>query len=127
CLFLQAEDGIRDRHVTGVQTCALPIFNLTSAMREDETEAKNYREKHGGHHPFPVVMHKRHGLAAPGKQWVSMTTEEFVRLLRVAGGVDTAPSGEERGCYHTRRTERSEHVRNINTPRGLGTLAGPPR
>src|SRR5690625_7878424 len=28
CLFFffQAEDGIRDGHVTGVQTCALPIF-----------------------------------------------------------------------------------------------------
>src|SRR5699024_11355432 len=25
CFFLQAEDGIRDRNVTGVQTCALPI------------------------------------------------------------------------------------------------------
>src|SRR6266511_5467331 len=24
--FLQAEDGIRDFHVTGVQTCALPIW-----------------------------------------------------------------------------------------------------
>src|SRR5699024_12085049 len=24
--FFQAEDGIRDRNVTGVQTCALPIF-----------------------------------------------------------------------------------------------------
>src|SRR5438105_8011135 len=24
--FFQAEDGIRDPHVTGVQTCALPIF-----------------------------------------------------------------------------------------------------
>src|SRR5690606_40477577 len=26
--FFQAEDGIRDFHVTGVQTCALPIFTL---------------------------------------------------------------------------------------------------
>src|SRR5215510_10653386 len=26
CFFFQAEDGIRDGHVTGVQTCALPIF-----------------------------------------------------------------------------------------------------
>src|SRR6266567_387063 len=26
--FLQAEDGIRDLTVTGVQTCALPIFGL---------------------------------------------------------------------------------------------------
>src|SRR5207253_4570994 len=26
CFFFQAEDGIRDGHVTGVQTCALPIL-----------------------------------------------------------------------------------------------------
>src|SRR5690625_3740736 len=26
--FFQAEDGIRDGHVTGVQTCALPIYIL---------------------------------------------------------------------------------------------------
>src|SRR5256885_2780914 len=30
--FFQAEDGIRDYKVTGVQTCALPIFNK-QAMR----------------------------------------------------------------------------------------------
>src|SRR5690625_8016160 len=28
--FLQAEDGIRDGHVTGVQTCALPILNTAT-------------------------------------------------------------------------------------------------
>src|SRR5699024_3005424 len=40
----QAEDGIRDRNVTGVQTCALPIFSisdpncaLTSAIWEATT------------------------------------------------------------------------------------------
>src|SRR5207253_6680277 len=27
--FFQAEDGIRDGHVTGVQTCALPILSST--------------------------------------------------------------------------------------------------
>ena len=27
CFFFQAEDGIRDIGVTGVQTCALPIFD----------------------------------------------------------------------------------------------------
>ena len=26
--FFQAEDGIRDRDVTGVQTCALPIWRF---------------------------------------------------------------------------------------------------
>src|SRR5439155_14297675 len=29
--FFQAEDGIRDGHVTGVQTCALPISFSTSS------------------------------------------------------------------------------------------------
>src|SRR5699024_2754289 len=29
----QAEDGIRDRNVTGVQTCALPIFLLTTIKK----------------------------------------------------------------------------------------------
>src|SRR2546430_12886760 len=28
CFFFQAEDGIRDLTVTGVQTCALPIWIL---------------------------------------------------------------------------------------------------
>src|SRR5690606_40332969 len=31
--FFQAEDGIRDFHVTGVQTCALPICARPSAGR----------------------------------------------------------------------------------------------
>src|SRR5436309_9008040 len=30
--FFQAEDGIRDFHVTGVQTCALPISHESPAM-----------------------------------------------------------------------------------------------
>src|SRR2546430_13344117 len=40
CLFLQAEDGIRDLTVTGVQTCALPICScgdgrLQVTVRDD--------------------------------------------------------------------------------------------
>src|SRR5439155_12172442 len=31
--FFQAEDGIRDGHVTGVQTCALPICDRYRARR----------------------------------------------------------------------------------------------
>src|SRR5215510_16176765 len=31
--FFQAEDGIRDGHVTGVQTCALPISLLKGSAR----------------------------------------------------------------------------------------------
>src|SRR6266496_6318513 len=32
--FFPAEDGIRDLYVTGVQTCALPIFVAHAAERE---------------------------------------------------------------------------------------------
>src|SRR6266853_3009479 len=31
--FFQAEDGIRDLTVTGVQTCALPILNVVDHLR----------------------------------------------------------------------------------------------
>src|SRR2546429_931102 len=33
CFFFQAEDGIRDVAVTGVQTCALPIFETGIGFR----------------------------------------------------------------------------------------------
>ena len=33
--FFQAEDGIRDTSVTGVQTCALPICLKMSLLAED--------------------------------------------------------------------------------------------
>src|SRR3989454_1043432 len=35
--FFQAEDGIRDYKVTGVQTCALPIFHQDPITRFDQT------------------------------------------------------------------------------------------
>src|SRR6476646_6117328 len=36
--FFQAEDGIRDHCVTGVQTCALPIFGLIKAIDRFDCE-----------------------------------------------------------------------------------------
>src|SRR6266542_4540598 len=36
--FFQAEDGIRDATVTGVQTCALPIFRLGEPIEDAERE-----------------------------------------------------------------------------------------
>src|SRR2546430_13540887 len=34
CFFFQAEDGIRDLTVTGVQTCALPIYTGRDVRKE---------------------------------------------------------------------------------------------
>src|SRR5437868_12259958 len=53
--FFQAEDGIRDRNVTGVQTCALPIYVDASVgyygvnIDQKLGEAKNVRK--------PLMLH----------------------------------------------------------------------
>src|SRR2546426_7853598 len=64
--FFQAEDGIRDYKVTGVQTCALPILpERRSALRSGRAQTGT----RAGHLPFPemaeqriyVVHPRRHG------------------------------------------------------------------
>src|SRR5205823_8945232 len=37
--FFQAEDGIRDKLVTGVQTCALPISPISLGARRTRSQA----------------------------------------------------------------------------------------
>src|SRR5690625_7936883 len=48
--FFQAEDGIRDGHVTGVQTCALPILTDRSfplATEYNYTYNNNWGDRRG--------------------------------------------------------------------------------
>src|SRR5699024_11575678 len=44
CFFFQAEAGIRDRNVTGVQTCALPISSssLLNVNKDEEGKFTEY-------------------------------------------------------------------------------------
>src|SRR5690606_40090177 len=44
-LFFQAEDGIRDFHVTGVQTCALPIL-MEFSKRSSERRGRSRMSFH---------------------------------------------------------------------------------
>src|SRR5690349_8811047 len=48
CFFFQAEDGIRDLYVTGVQTCALPIYAGHAQPGESlaEQEAPGQHDRH---------------------------------------------------------------------------------
>src|SRR5690606_40971154 len=66
--FFQAEDGIRDFHVTGVQTCALPIssgpcptphapYPYRGAARAAACGARNARESHGRPRTSPRVQY----------------------------------------------------------------------
>src|SRR5436309_7814572 len=54
--FFQAEDGIRDFHVTGVQTCALPIFH---------NPPPNYRFQSHPHAPVPPPPAQSRASPAP--------------------------------------------------------------
>src|SRR2546429_5332746 len=51
-LFFQAEEGIRDVAVTGVQTCALPISELSRPLLGDDRDAP------GRHRPGAAREHR---------------------------------------------------------------------
>src|SRR5260370_21120013 len=58
--FFQAEDGIRDSSVTGVQTCALPI----SPARAPSREGRRAGAAVPAHPPAPPRPRGRRGTAA---------------------------------------------------------------
>src|SRR6266403_3915041 len=65
--FFQAEDGIRDLYVTGVQTCALPISNgKRGAAVIRLTESGGDRKAGDGKRGIPVVRDS-HGLRGRGR------------------------------------------------------------
>src|SRR5690625_3806017 len=61
--FFQAEDGIRDGHVTGVQTCALPISPFTVAGRR----------RRGGIFSAPCTESTHHLYRHPSPTYGSVT------------------------------------------------------
>src|SRR5207302_3465796 len=89
--FFQAEDGIRDFHVTGVQTCALPILKMShplirsSSSRRADPKIGAAEADRAGETFSP--SHRRHavGTGACGRD-----NEE----MRLRGG---AMRSEERG------------------------------
>src|SRR5690606_3112484 len=87
CFFFQAEDGIRDFHVTGVQTCALPIFaesigNFKFTAGFGKTLSRLLRHGIGVHHAGMLPRYRRlvEQLAQAG-------------LLKVICGTDTLGVG----------------------------------
>src|SRR5690606_39636610 len=56
--FFQAEDGIRDFHVTGVQTCALPICRVRLVFLWRARRPR--RSRRGGLHPLGRPIQRLH-------------------------------------------------------------------
>src|SRR5439155_16132777 len=69
----QAEDGIRDGHVTGVQTCALPISSRSSGrLRPEDLEGGTFTVSNlgmfGDVDSFVAIINPPHtGILAVGK------------------------------------------------------------
>src|SRR5690606_41874004 len=81
-IFFQAEDGIRDFHVTGVQTCALPILRVRaeSALTVTEVyELGRYGRLALADAPLLIASQLAAGTAdEPGNErvWHSIRSEE---------------------------------------------------
>src|SRR5699024_12018755 len=54
--FFQAEDGIRDRNVTGVQTCALPICKRVIGTAFNFNTAPVLEIESGSNDPFAYLL-----------------------------------------------------------------------
>src|SRR5207247_6296461 len=102
CFFFQAEDGIRDPLVTGVQTCALPIFCVAAKGDNTAPMAVN----HASHRPLTRAPYGRafrtttfhHGAdrdRSRGRTLMAARSEER-RVGKECGGRATRCHCEER-------------------------------
>src|SRR5690349_23604718 len=87
--FFQAEDGIRDLYVTGVQTCALPIWSGAAPRTPPRSGRRTPRDDRSGQAPAAAARQAcatTRGPAAsyPGGVWHAGRSEE----RRVGKGVD---------------------------------------
>src|SRR2546427_10255067 len=96
--FFQAEDGIRDLTVTGVQTCALPICRVALAQPHD--------------HPVPVARAVQHD-ASHSRGVAAVGARGNLEPYRVPGrpnddGADPAGGGGCAPACGAGRAERGE-------------------
>src|SRR5690606_40594681 len=91
--FFQAEDGIRDFHVTGVQTCALPIssVNVASGSSTDSSSGSHSAQRAEVKPVSPARISAISGpplltCAASPSQIGRASCRERVEIGRVAAG-----------------------------------------
>src|SRR5207253_3464230 len=101
--FFQAEDGIRDGHVTGVQTCALPIFKGREERRPVIGEEAIERDDQSlaWHSGVPGVEAKM--LAGLNQQRVRRNSRAIRQVREVAARSEERRVGK--GCRWRRAPE----------------------
>src|SRR5690625_5587420 len=68
--FFQAEDGIRDGHVTGVQTCALPILSQREGRAAPRRPRAPFSHRISSVLRRPAVASAAQSTSAPARGWV---------------------------------------------------------
>src|SRR6266550_7859192 len=98
--FFQAEDGIRDVAVTGVQTCALPIFGeiqfmgfIYPCLDQLVNHASRMRNRTQGRLTCPMVLRTPHGAGIRAPEHHSEATEAM--LAHIPGLRVVVPSAPE--------------------------------
>src|SRR5580700_11525828 len=89
--FFQAEDGIRDLYVTGVQTCALPISRLGSRFPLLE--------------PGQVVLFGFDPAELDTSEWTELVSRHLYATPAPAVRADPAGQARQARAYLERRTE----------------------
>src|SRR5439155_5502322 len=95
-----AEDGIRDGHVTGVQTCALPIWIGTGprvALIGDEVD---HLPLGGVHRRVKAARSRRPGVSCSRSRWTPRRRSRAragPADLRISAKIGRARVGEEGG------------------------------
>src|SRR5690606_40293047 len=84
--FFQAEDGIRDFHVTGVQTCALPIY--VSGWKEiavpSNWEVKGYGTPFYRNLGYTIKKDFPHVMSEPEKWYTAYKERNPVEIGRAS-------------------------------------------
>src|SRR5438094_9146711 len=113
--FFQAEDGIRDRTVTGVQTCALPIYALVRlAETARQTDLLDQAHERVGwsrqiEHALAMQMHfTSMALLAQADGSVSLILRENNRFNDTLARLEPAAPSEERALIQAIRAAQED-------------------
>src|SRR5690606_33397979 len=77
--FFQAEDGIRDFHVTGVQTCALPISDKSYFPKGIIKGFYRFCQQYAFNHL--LVSDISEEPISPGEVYINLMEDDLVKLL----------------------------------------------
>src|SRR5690606_40198534 len=107
--FFQAEDGIRDFHVTGVQTCALPI---SIEIRQDSYAVLGLMAGYRAGNGWEATLNLD-----------NLTDEKYIASLYWEQGYYATPRSEERRVGKEGRSRRSPDREERERPAQRGGIA----